>query len=180
MAFNITELQAQLQFGGARPTQFMVHITNPFASAGDTKLSFTCRATSAPPSLLGVIRVPYFGRSVPIPGDRQFMSWNVTVINDEDFVVRNALETWSNAINAHQRNVAVSPAPLDLMSQGTITQYGKAGNVIRTYQLNNIFPTQISDMNLDWAATDQLQEFQVTFEYSYWEIISTETGNFTV
>ena len=105
MAFNINEIRSQLALGGARPTLFQVNITNPANAAADLKSPFLIRASQVPASTLGFIEVPYFGRKVKIAGDRTFAEWNVTVINDEDFLIRNSMEEWMNTINSHLGNV---------------------------------------------------------------------------
>jgi hypothetical protein len=104
MAFNVNEIRSQMVGGGARPTLFQVQITNPANGAGDLKVPFMVKATSLPASNLGTIEVGYFGRKVKVAGDRTFDEWSVTVINDEDFLIRNAMEEWMNQINLHQQN----------------------------------------------------------------------------
>jgi hypothetical protein len=94
MAFNVNELRSQLTLGGAKPTLFQVQLANPVNSAGDLKLPFMCKAASLPASTLGTVSVPYFGRTIKLAGDRTFEEWEVTIINDEDFLVKNAIEEW--------------------------------------------------------------------------------------
>ena len=105
MAFNINEIRSQLTLGGARPTLFQCNITNPANSAGDLKTPFLVRASQVPAATLGFIEVPYFGRKTKIAGDRTFAEWTVTIINDEDFLIRNAMEEWMQTINSHVGNV---------------------------------------------------------------------------
>ena len=90
MAFNINDMRSQLVTGGARPTLFQVRLQNPANSAGDVKFPFMCTATQIPASTVGTIPVLYFGREVKFAGDRTFEPWNVQVLNDEDFLIRNA------------------------------------------------------------------------------------------
>ena len=91
MAFNINEIKSQLALGGARPSLFQVTLTNPVNAAADLKFPFMCRAAQMPASTLGTIEVPYFGRKVKIAGDRTFAEWTVTLIQDEDMIVRNSI-----------------------------------------------------------------------------------------
>lgn len=176
MAQNINEIRAALQFGGARPSQFDVTIvpTNPALTLGLENLRFFCRAASLPSSTVGVVDVPYFGRKIKVAGDRVFEDWTVTVINDEDFLIRNAMERWVSFINSPEGNLASSNVPLEYKGIGLVRQHSKAGGVIRTYNINGLFPTVVSAIDVDWDATDQIEEFQVTFalDYSY-----PESGN---
>jgi len=168
MAFNINEMRSQLAFGCARQNLFQVDIFNPANNSGDAKTRFMCQAAQLPGSDLGVIPVFYFGRQMKLAGDRTFAEWTVTIINDEDFLIRNAMEEWSNRINRLQRNVReIGPG---YKSQATVTQFGKDGTKLRTYDFNGIFPSNISPIELDWSTTDQIELFQVTFQYDYWSV----------
>jgi hypothetical protein len=178
MAFNVNEIRSQLTLGGARQSLFQVTIQNPANSVADIKVPFMVRTAQIPSSDLGVIEVPYFGRKVRLAGDRTFGDWTVTVINDEDFLVRNAMEEWSNKINSLQGNLRTfgAASPLLYKANAQVTQYSKTGVPIRTYQFNGIFPSSISPIDLDWNATDQIEEFTVTFQYDWWEVSGGVTG----
>jgi hypothetical protein len=174
MAFNINEIRSQLTYGGARQNLFKVDIQNLGNSSADFKTPFMVQAAQIPASTLGTVRVPYFGRTLKLAGDREFASWTVTIINDEDFLIRNAMEEWSNKINRLQRNVR------DIgryKSTAQVSQYAKDGTVLRVYQFDGIFPTEISTIELAWDTDNQYETFQVTFEYDYWNVSGGVTGN---
>jgi hypothetical protein len=179
MAFNINDIRAQLAFGGARPSLFQVIISNPVNPVADLKTPFLCRTAQIPSSTLGLIEVPYFGRKLKIAGDRTFDAWTVNIINDEDFLIRNAMETWNNSIQLYQQNINAlgSGAPTLYKSQATVTQYGKAGEILRVYQFNGIFPQIVSPIDLDWNSTDEIETFQVQFQYDNFEVLNSITGN---
>jgi hypothetical protein len=177
MAFSINEFKSQLVGGGARSALFQVQITNPILGVADFKIPFMVKAAAIPESTTGVIPVPYFGRIIKYAGDRQFGAWDVTIINDEDFAVRNAMEAWSNAINTHITNFR--SAPFDYKAQAQVTQYGKDGTVLREYTFEGLFPTTISPIALSWQDQDTIEEFGVTFEYDLWRISGGVTGNST-
>ena len=138
-----------------------------------------CEATGIPQAELGMIQIPYFGRMIKLAGDRTYADWNVTIINDEDFLIRNAMEEWSNKINTFQGNIRSfgSASPLLYKSQAQVVQYSKTGVPIRTYQYNGIYPTLISDIPLSWASQNEIERFQVTFAVDYWEVSGGTTGN---
>ncbi len=178
MTFSINDIRAQLVGGGSRASHFQVIITNPINGSADLKTPFMVKAASVPTFQVGKIEVPYFGRKIPIPGDRVWEDWTTTVINDEDHLVRNALEHWSNAMNAFQRNFATQGSNPNLYkSQAQIIQYGKDKTVLRVYQLNGIWPMTISSIEKNWETTDTIDEFQVTWAYDDLEIIGGNTGN---
>ena len=43
---------------------------------------------------------------------------------------------------------------------------------IRQYKFFGIYPNTVSSIPLDYGATDQIEEFQVTFNYIYWTVAS--------
>lgn len=174
MAFNINDIRANLTGGGARQNLFQVQITNKGNSAADLKIPFLVQASSLPASNLGTIQVPYFGRFIKLAGDRIYDPWVATVINDEDFLVRNALEEWSNKINRFEGNIRDLK---NYKSQAQVIQYGKDGSVLRIYEFNGLFPSVISQIDLGWDQNDAYETFQVEFQYDYWTVVGGKTGN---
>ena len=168
MAFNINQFKSELVGGGARPTLFQCQITNPIAPEADIKTPFMIRSAGIPESTLGQFTVPYFGRQVKYAGDRVFADWNVTVINDEDFAIRNAMEAWSNAINSHDSNTRALPQTYK--STGQITQFSKDGSILRTYIFEGMYPINIDGIAMDWSQSDTIEEFGMTFQYDLWRV----------
>lgn len=169
MAFNIQDFKSQLVGGGARPTLFQCQIDNPLAGNNvNNKFTFMARAASIPESQVGQYVVPYFGRQIKYAGDRVFADWSVTVINDEDFTVRNSMEAWLNFINTHDSNAR--GLPQDYKRNGQITQYSKDGKALRTYVFQGMFPISVDAIQMDWSTTDQIEEFNVTFQYDLWTV----------
>ena len=168
MAFNINEFKSQLTGGGARSNLFQVQILNPVDPSAAFKAPFMIKTAGLPASDVASFTVPYFGRQVKYAGDRTFADWEVTVINDEDFLVRNSLEAWLNALNSHDSNVR--SLPQDYKSNALITQYSKSGDPIRTYVFEGLFPTGVSQIAMDWSTNDAIQEFSATFSYDLWRV----------
>jgi len=168
MAFNINQFKSQLVGGGARPTLFQCQITNPIDSAADAKIPFMVRAAGIPASSVGSYELPYFGRTVKYAGDRTFEDWSVTVINDEDFAIRNAMEAWMNAINSHDSNTRALPQ--DYKSNALVTQFSKDGSPLRTYVFEGIYPIALDGIELDWSTQDTIEEFGITFQYDMWRV----------
>lgn len=174
MAFNISEFRAAMLGDGARPNLFSVSLMFPnVASApiASQKLTFMAHASSLPPSIVGVASEFYFGRQVKFPGDRQFPDWNISVINDEDFIVRNAFEAWSDKLNSHSQNVRAAGAITSSLytADGVITQFSKTGLPIKTYKFIGMFPNTVDPIQVAWRSNDQIEEFGVTFSYQYWQ-----------
>lgn len=178
MPFNVSEMRSQLTGGGARPTLFEVQITNPINGVADFKIPFMVKAASMPASTVGQIEVPYFGRKIKIAGDRTFEDWEVTVINDEDFAVRNAMEQWMNAMNSHVGNLrdASRGSPESYKSQAQVRQFSKTGEMIREYTFNGIFPSNVAAIDTSWETNDSIEEFSLTLGYDWWTVSGGTTG----
>ena len=111
---HIDDFKARLVGGGARANQFRVKITQPIGITIGLQLetpSFLVRAASLPAISLGEIAVPFRGRSIYIAGDRTFdETWSTTFLNDTNFLIRNAMERWSNGINDLANATGVNPS----------------------------------------------------------------------
>lgn len=173
MPFSINQFRSQMIGDGARPNLFEVTMPFPAFSSPDNaqeKLTFMCKSAQLPGSTVGVVPVQYFGRELKFAGNRVFVDWSVNIINDEDFVVRNALERWLENINSHTFNLRnpTALAPSSYTVDANVTQYGKTGNVIKNYKFIGMFPSDVSPIDLDWGANDTMEEFSVTFAYQWW------------
>ena len=178
MAFQISEFKSQLAGGGARPTLFEVQLTIPGAdSEVEKQVNFMTKAAALPASTVGSYTVPYFGRQIKYAGDRTFEDWTVTIINDENFAIRNALEAWSNSINQHVANFRQIPEGTNgYKKQAQVKQFGKASDtVIREYKFEGLFPVSIDAITLGWDQTDAIEEYSVTFQYDLWTVADTGT-----
>ena len=193
MAFNVQQFRSQLTGDGARPNLFQCTLTFPIlaSSGGATspggiqdnvnlteKFTFMARAAQLPGSTVNQIPVNYFGREIKFSGNRTFPEWTVTIINDEDFRLRNAFEKWMHGLNSHVTNTrgASFQNSLDYQQDAVVTQFGKAGNIIKQYQLVGMFPIDVSPIELDWGSNDTIEEYAVTFAYQWWESNTTETS----
>lgn len=167
---------------GVRPNLFEVAFTFPSGLNLDSKVppkaSYLCKAAALPASNLGVIEVPYRGRTVKIAGDRTFDAWTATFINDKEFSVRGAFEEWMERINYHERNTADFYTPessgtgylADLVVKQLAREGGGAGDAVQlaTYKLWGCFPTNISQIDLAYDSNDQIEDFTVEFQLQYW------------
>jgi hypothetical protein len=92
---TLEDFKARLIGGAARPNLFEVELNFPtFATESTTTASvdqtrsiselsrFMIKSANLPASNVGVIEVPFRGRTLKIAGDRTFDVWTVTIIND--------------------------------------------------------------------------------------------------
>lgn len=175
MTFQISKFAGALKKGGARPTLFKVDLSTPFDRDLNSISSFLIQASSLPSSSIGPIEVPYMGRKMRVAGDRSFETWSVTVINDEDFKIRHAMEKWHNQINSLRGNLNQTGGsePANYKFQAKVMQYGKSdeNNPIREYEFYGLFPIEISSIDLDWNSTDDIERFNVQFSFDWYESV---------
>tara|TARA_B100001094_G_scaffold38721_1_gene33081 strand:+ start:25039 stop:25677 length:639 start_codon:yes stop_codon:yes gene_type:complete len=191
---TISDFKSALQGGGARPNLFEVAIPNlPVAAdttwdtTSQTNFNFLCKAAALPASNIAPIEVPFRGRTLKVAGDRTFDTWTVTIINDEDFSIRTAMETWMNGISKLD-NASGATNPTSYMSDAFVYQLGKGAgkgrfsttnnNVegtengvrpLRTYQFFDIFPTNVAQIDLSYDTPDSIEEYTVEFQVQYWQ-----------
>ena len=176
---DITKFRDKLNKGGARSNLFEVEIKDIPGGGDDVQdeVRFLVKAAEIPASNIGNIPVPFRGRVLPVAGDRTFDPWTVTIINN-DFRIRDSMERWSNFINdmvlangsvdpeSYQKSALVKQLSRDAAS-------GDKPEILRQYNFIGIYPNVISNIPLDYGATDQIEEFQVTFNYLYWTVGAT-------
>jgi len=165
---------------GVKNNLFLVTFTYPEGlpdQPADNQLTdMLCKAAALPASNLGVIEVPYRGRTVKIAGDRTFDTWTVTFINDRNFAIRHAMEKWMETINSHEANAAEKFIPefsqtgyLADLRVKQLERDGRAdGSILREYTLKGCFPTNISQIDLAYDSNDQIEDFTVEFQLQYW------------
>ena len=137
------------------------------ASSGSLA-TFLVKAANIPASTVGVIEVPYRGRTLKIAGDRTFEPWTVTVLNDKGFALRSKFEEWSTKIQNLQQNLQTPRTIGEYQSSALVRQYDRQGAVVRSYQFVGIWPSNISAIDLAWDSNDTPEEYTVEFQVQYW------------
>ena len=174
--------------GGARPNLFECEMYFPDDAVPTTtskddlsdKVRFLVKAAQLPASTVTNIDVPFRGRFLKIAGNRTYANWTITVINDIDFNIRTAFERWSNLINKHEDNAGLTN-PADYQQPMIVRQLGRAGvngpspitdaniPVLKMYQFNGAYPVNISEIGLDYATGDAIEEFTVEMAYQWYD-----------
>jgi len=189
---TLSNFKSKLQGGGARPNLFEVSIPNfpaaatgssPAASWNDETFQFLCKATNLPASNTASIDVPFRGRTFKVAGDRTIDNWTVTVINDEDFILRQAFEAWMNAITKLENNTGATN-PASYMTDAYVYQLGRGAaegrfstknstgtsvTPLKSYKFIDIFPVNVSAIDLSYDSSDTIEEFTVEFAVQSFE-----------
>ena len=172
--FNV-DIQFPAGFSDAIASDFAVSSLGNTNTASEIELSsILCKSAALPGSNLGVIEVPFRGRTVKIAGDRTFDTWTATFFNDKDFKLRAFFEQWANSINTHEGNTSPLFTPnnstgytADLGVKQLEKDASEEGAILRQYTLHYCFPTNVSPIDLAYDSNDQIEEFTVEWQYSY-------------
>ena len=169
---NIDDFKANLIGGGSRANHFRVTLTPPSGIAiglDVRRTSFLVTAAQMPASALTEIAVPFRGRNIYITGDRPAPeTWSVTVYNDTDFMIRNAMELWQNGINSYVDNTGVI-SPSDYQTDLTVEQLDRDDTVLKSYIFRNAFPLNISAIDLSSAEVTEIETFEIEWRYQHFE-----------
>ena len=197
---TIDSFKSKLVGGGARPNLFEVILNFPTGTKGDVsdfdeKTRFLVKAANLPASNITPIDIPFRGRNLKIAGDRTFDVWTITVINDTDFAIRNAMEKWMNGMNNLQ-NATGETTPNDYQTDAYVYQLGRNGiaaensktgtarldgpkngdkvPVLKAYKFHGIFPTNISAIELSYDQPDTIEEFTVDLQVQWWDALQPD------
>ena len=179
---TISDFKSKLKGGGARPNLFEVELT--FPSGVDVQdeneilenARFLVKAAALPSSTIAPIDVPFRGRILKIAGDRTFETWTITVMNDVSFGIRSAFEKWMNFINKLDNGTGETDPAL-YQVDAKVNQLDRDAGVLRKYTFKDVFPTNISTVDLSYETTDTIQEFTVEMQVHYWEAFKGRTAS---
>ena len=187
---SISQFKGALIGGGARPNLFEVELTTLPAGIewSADNFRYMCKATALPASNVAAIDVPFRGRIFKVAGDRTFDTWTVTIINDEGFILRNAFEQWSELIAKLDNNLgATDPsaymvnAKVFQLGRGSVASSqdnsGESNVVLKEYEFIDIFPTEVSAIDLSYDSTDTIEEFTVTFQVQSFSVTGAGSPN---
>jgi len=178
---SISAFKSKLANGGARANLFEVQletIPEGIAEAWDADtFSFLCKAAALPASNLSSIDVPFRGRSLKVAGDRTIDPWTVTIINDGQMIFREVMEKWINGIT-NIENASGTANPNGYMANAKVFQLGRGSTlegenlvidqaeehvVLGRYLFQDIFPTNVSQIDVSYDSVDTIEEFTVEF-----------------
>jgi len=170
---KITDFKSKLSGGGARSNLFEVVLSFPTAAPTDSntldKSRLLVKSAALPSSSVAPLEVAFRGRTLKLAGDRTFETWTITVINDTDFAIRSAFENWMNTINRVSDNTGITDPAL-YQADAYVYQLDRDGSTLRAYHMYDLFPTNISTINLSYE-TDSIQEFTVEMQVLWWEAV---------
>lgn len=139
--------------GGTRANRFRVRPDWPNSiSVTDNDSTFKMVSASLPSVQIGTISVPYRGRNITFPGDRQYGTWAIGIYDDNNTNnLWKALHKWSELMDGHYTHLVTNDDYSFAGYQTTwnIDQLDLNGNVLKTITLYKCWPSVVGDIKLD-------------------------------
>ena len=173
---QLSSFKSALQYGGARSSLFNMTVYVPGTFEGTTMTGvgallqtfhLQCNVSAIPPLTVTPIEKQYFGRTVKIPGDIVYGDLTTTVMNAEDYSVRNAIEKWMNKMNGHVSNKGFSNNT-DWVTDLELIQYSKEGESLMYYEFIDCWPQTLAEIPLSYDTASDIEQFDVTWAYNYY------------
>jgi hypothetical protein len=178
--FNVERFKSALTNGGARPNQFAVQLSFPTYVASQSlavaRAPFLVSVAELPGQTVNPAIVQYRGREVKFVGDRVYAPWTITVLNDAEMSIRNAFEQWMGGMEDYATK-AGRLQPSEYQRDLQVFQLDRNGNALKSYNIVNAFPVDLSPVALDFGANDQISSFTVTFQYQHFTTSNNPAGS---
>lgn len=178
--FNVERFKSALTNGGARPNQFAVQLSFPTYVTGQAlavaRAPFLVSVAELPGQTVNPAIVQYRGREVKFVGDRVYSPWTITVLNDAEMSIRNAFEQWMGGMEDYANKFG-RLQPSEYQRDLQVFQLDRNGNALKSYNIVNSFPVDISPVGLDFGANDQISSFTVTFQYQHFTTSNNPAGS---
>lgn len=178
--FNVERFKSALTNGGARPNQFAVQLSFPTyvtsQSLAVARAPFLVSVAELPGQTVNPAIVQYRGREVKFVGDRVYAPWTITVLNDAEMSIRNAFEQWMGGMEDYASKFG-RLQPSEYQRDLQVFQLDRNGNALKSYNIVNAFPVDLSPVALDFGANDQISSFTVTFQYQHFTTSNNPAGS---
>lgn len=183
---NYQDLMRKYLGDGARNTRFDIKLNIPSEisnSYNDSRaLSIMCKSANLPNRTIQTQNIVFRGKSIPVPVSTKYSNtWTCTFYNDENHNMRKMFELWLDAVDSKSDYTSFTDEMKGLIGNDyikdeiKIEQYSNISNDLETstptaiWTLYGVYPTDVSSIELS-SESESIQEFTVTFSYTYYEI----------
>lgn len=162
--------------GGTRLNRFQVTSTCSRLSR-----PYHVRAAQIPGSTINTIGLNWFGRTIEVPGERSYVPWAITILDDTGTSeVYNSFVAWQHAIGSMSTDSFVkirnstTGASNDRGCDFKVVQFSTHDDTIeKSFTLFNVWPIQISALELDMSKDNFLGQFNVILTYTHFSYGTT-------
>lgn len=159
--------------GGTRLNRFQV-TTSGCADIVDDDTRFHIRAAGTPSSNIVPLNINYFGRTIPIPGERTYDPWIITVLDDRgDRELYKKFKLWQKSIVDYGTGATIDTSKIGAC-KWTLEHYSN-NNITnkKAFTLYQAWPIEVGAFNLDMSQDNVLASFQVTIAYTHFDFSHT-------
>ena len=157
----------------ARASHFTVKINIPAKLNGiiDTEtLTLRCENSQLPGRTISTGDLRIYGPSEKFPYQSAYEDTTFTFMVGGAMLEKTLFNQWMDYINPTQNwNFEYK---MNYVTDIIVTQYDISHNEIHNVKIIDAFPIAVNQLDLDWS-NDAYHKLNVTFAYTYWEILST-------
>ena len=171
---------------GARSTKFDCVIGLDTFLPGSKMLSSIVKTSSFPGVSNEIIDLKFKGRNIPLRGQTKYENtWTCTFYLDEAHTLKKAFQDEIESLDAHLFDdvTRVVGSALRRNSRNytrtmTIVQLDFDGTQqTAVYNLYNVFPKTVQQVDVDYSEVGKVQEFTVEFSYSHFDSLNVKSSN---
>lgn len=138
------------------------------AGSGALDMPYFVKGINLPGRVIGQVEHKRYGVSRKFPGDPSWNDLTITFIGDTAWTARSLIDLWMDFIVDSDVNNRGSSNHVASGSRCILNPIDGKGKIITSYMFNDIWPKEVSDVDLNRESTDQALEFTVTFAYNTW------------
>ena len=161
-------------YGGTRLNRFQVTSSNckydETNKLIDDDTKFHIRAAAIPGSNITPLGINWFGRTIPLPGERVYDPWKITIIDDRGTRdLYSKFKAWQKKVVDWSDNIAVNTSDIK-DCKWTITHYSNNNTVsYKEFNLYQCWPVNVGPLVLDMSQDNVLSTFEVTMHYTHFD-----------
>lgn len=171
---------------GARSTKFDCVIGLDTFSPGSKTLSALVKTASFPGKSHEVIDLKFKGRNIPVRGQTKYENtWSCTFYLDETHSLKKAFEDEIESLDIHHFDDV--SAGIISAQRRNVTNFSRTLTIVQldfdgtqqtaVYNLYNVFPKSVSQVEVDYSEVGKVQEFTVEFSYSHFDTANVKSNN---
>jgi hypothetical protein len=168
----------------ARPNRFEVQIIPPAMYSWDETqiemLSWLAETAQIPPRTQGEVKIKFHGMELSLPGDYEKEPLTIGFINSYGWEGKLLFDQWFEMIQTiSDVNNRESSFVTLYGAEVKVNQLGRTEkDILASYLFYDVFPTNISAIELNMGEYDSIEKFTVTFAYSHF--VSLDVGETNV
>ena len=189
MKTNVQYLIQNALGEGARSSKYDIMIVLKHGSYDGKNIAILAKSANFPSRQHQTIDFRFKGRSIPIRGLSKYsQTWECTFYLTEDHKLKNLFEIWMESLDEKENYVSDNYAKKEREQNSSgytseikiFQQNFNDTDSTAEYTLHNVFPTEMSPVQISAENPGNVLEFSVTFAYSHYtlDVLDSSKGSF--